>query len=64
MCIKFEIACKGRQDFYLGHDGEYMIPIISKIGQGMRIHFEKLVKGYGRNDLIPIYLEKDTSIST
>ena len=41
-----------------------MIPIISKIGQGMRIHFEKLVKGYGRNDLIPIYLEKDTSIST
>ena len=34
-----------------------MIPIHSKIGQGMRIHFEKLVNGYGKNDLIPVYLE-------
>ena len=33
-----EIACKEQQDFYLGHDGGYMIPIHSKIGQGMRIH--------------------------
>ena len=33
-----EIARKGRQDFYLGHDGGYMIPIHSKIGQGMRIN--------------------------
>ena len=30
-----EIACKGRQDFYLGHDGGYMIPTHSKIGQGV-----------------------------
>ena len=32
-----EIACKGRQDFYLGHDGGYMILIHSKIGQGISI---------------------------
>ena len=37
-----EIACKEQQDFYLAHSGGYMIPIHSKIGQGMRIHLEKL----------------------
>ena len=42
-CSAVEIACKEQQDFNLGHDGVYMIPIHSKIGQGMRIHFEKLV---------------------
>ena len=42
LCTAAEIACKGRQDFYLGHDGGYMILIHRKIGQGMRIHFEKL----------------------
>ena len=47
----------GRQDFYLGHDGGYMIPIHSNICQGMRIHFEKLAKRYGKNELIPVYLE-------
>ena len=36
-----------------------MIPIHSKICQGMRIHFEKLLNEYGMNDLIPVYLEKD-----
>ena len=30
LCSAAEIACKGRQDFYLGHDGGYMIPIHSK----------------------------------
>ena len=43
LCSAAEIACKGRQDFYLGHDGGHMIPIHSNIGQGMRLHFEKLV---------------------
>ena len=33
VCSSAEIACKGRQDFYLGHDGGYMIPIHSKNGQ-------------------------------
>ena len=33
-----------------------MIPIHSKIGQGMRIHFEKLVNWYGKNELFPVYL--------
>ena len=27
LCSDAEIACKGRQDFHLGHDGGYMIPI-------------------------------------
>ena len=44
LCSAAEIAGKGQQGFYLGHDGGYMIPIHSKIGQGMRTHFEKLVE--------------------
>ena len=36
LCSAVEIACKGREYFYLGHDGGCMIPIHSKIGQGMR----------------------------
>ena len=34
-----------------------MIPTYSKIGQG--IHFEKLLNEYGKNELIPVYLEND-----
>ena len=49
LCSAAEIARVGRQDFYLGHDGGYMIPIYSKNGQGMRNHFEKLVSWYGNN---------------
>ena len=37
------IECKEQEDFYLGYDGGYMIPIHSKIGQGMRIHVDKFV---------------------
>ena len=59
LCSSAEIACKGIQDFYRGHDGGYMIPIHSKIGQGMRIHFEKLVSWHGKNELIPMYLENN-----
>ena len=59
LCSAAEIACKGRQDFFLGHDGGYMIPIHSKIGQGMRNHFEKLVNWYGKNELNPVYLENN-----
>ena len=59
LCSAAEIACKGRQDFYLGHDGGYMIPIHSKIGQGMKILFEKLVNWHGKNELIPFYLENN-----
>ena len=47
-----EIACKEREDLDLGHDGGYMIPIHSNIGQGMGIHFETLVNWYGKNELI------------
>ena len=40
-------------------DGGYMIPIHSKIGQGMRNHFEKLVNWHGKNELIQVYLENN-----
>ena len=50
LCSAAEIACKGRQDFYLGDDGGYMIRVHSKIGQGMRIHFEELVNWHGKTN--------------
>ena len=52
-----KIACKERQDFYLGHDGACMIPIHSIICKGMRIHFEKLM--HGKNELISVFLENN-----
>ena len=58
-CSDAETACVGRQDFHLGHDGGYIIPIYSKIGQAMRNHFEKLVSQYGKNELIPFYFENN-----
>ena len=36
-----------------------MTPIQSKIGQGMRFHFEKLLNEYGKNELIPVYIENN-----
>ena len=37
-----------------------MIPIHSRIGQGMRFHFEKLVViWHGKNELILVYLENN-----
>ena len=50
LCSAAEITCKGRQDSHFGHGGGYMIPIHSKICQGMRIHFEKLVNWHGKNE--------------
>ena len=37
-----------------------MIPTHSKIGQGMRILFEKLLDEYGKDELIPVCPENDT----
>ena len=55
------IACKGQQDFYVRHSGGCMIPTHSNIGQGRSIHFEKMLNEYGKNELIPVYLENNTS---
>ena len=41
-----------------------MIPIHSKIGQGMRFHFEKLVNWYGKNELIPVYLDLNQEVNS
>ena len=35
LCSAAEVAYKGQQDFYLGQDGGYIIPLHSKIGQVM-----------------------------
>ena len=40
LCNAREIACKGGQDFYLGSDGGFVIPVHSKIGHEVRMHFE------------------------
>ena len=56
-----ETARVGIQDFYLGHDGGYMIPNYSKIGQGLRNHFENLVSWYGKgeNNICNLYLNRE-----
>ena len=46
LCSAAEIACKGRQMT----TSDMMIPIHSKSGQGLRIHFEKLMNWYGKNE--------------
>ena len=55
LCRAAGIACKGRQDFFLGHDGGYRIPIHSKICQEMRIYL-KLVNWHGKKKLIRVFL--------
>ena len=52
------IACKEEQDFHVRHNGD-VIPTHSEIGQGMRIHFERL-NVCGTKEVIPVYLENDT----
>ena len=59
LCSAAEIACKEQQDFHVGDDGGHMSLIHSKIGQGMRNHFGKMLNEYGMSDLIPFYLEKE-----
>ena len=60
LCCAGEIACKGRQAFHLGHDGGYMIPVHSKFGQEMRIHFERLVSWYRSTQLISLSASRTT----
>ena len=56
-----EIAYKGRQDFCLGSDCGFVIPVHSKVGHEMRKHSERLVNGDGRKQLIPVYMEDNSS---
>ena len=59
LCGAAQIARVGRQDFYLGHDGGYMIPIYSKNCSRNENDFEKLVSRYGKNELVPVYFENN-----
>ena len=38
-----KVLCSAAEIARLAHDGGYMIPIYSKIGQEVRKHFEKLL---------------------
>ena len=58
-CNAAETLSKEQQDFHVENDGGYMIQIHSKICQGTKNHFEKLLNEYGMSELIPVYLEKD-----
>ena len=40
-----------------GSDGGFMIPVHSKIGHEMRMHFERLVSWYGRKQFRPVNIE-------
>ena len=44
--------------FFFGSDG-FMMPVHCKVGQEMRIHFERWVSWYGRKQLIPVKIEID-----
>ena len=62
LCSAGEIACKGRQDFYLGSDGGFMIPVHSKIGHEMRMHIGRLVSWYGRRQHLQFLLEQRSEV--
>ena len=48
LCSAGDIACKGRQDFDSGSDGGFVIPVHSRIGHEMMMHFGSLVSWYER----------------
>ena len=50
-----EIACEGHQDFHVGSDGGFMFTAHRKVGQEMRIHFERVVSWYQGTQLMPLY---------
>ena len=50
LCSAGEVACNGRQDFYLGSEGGFMIPVHRNFGHEMRMYFERQVNWYGRNN--------------
>ena len=56
-CNAAETVSKDQQDFHVEDDGGYMIQIHTKICQGTRNYFQKLLNEYGMSDLIPVYLE-------
>ena len=58
-CNAGENACKGHEDVDLGSDGGFMILADSNIEKEMRVHFERLVRWYGRQELIHVYIENN-----
>ena len=65
LCSAGQIACRGRKDgggqlIYLGEIRRWfptVIPVHSKIGHALRMHFERLVNWYERRQLVPVYIE-------
>ena len=50
-----EIACEGHQDFDMGSDGGFMNTAHRKVGQEMRIHFERVMSWYQGTQVTPLY---------
>ena len=59
LCSAAEIACKGRQDFHLGHNWFHDPDSQQNWSGNERTHFEKLINWHGKNELIPVYLENN-----
>ena len=58
LCSAGEFECKGcHQNFYFGSDSGFVFPVHSKSAEAMRMHLGRLVYRYGRNQLIPVYIE-------
>ena len=57
LCSAKEIACKGRQDFYFGHDGGHLIPDLYRVtssffGIGLRLPSNTSLSGsFSRGEL-------------
>ena len=41
------MATRGQQDFFLGHDGGWIIPRQSNVGYYLRRHLRDLIEWYG-----------------
>ena len=55
--VREKSRVKNTKNLFLGSYCGFVIPVQSRLGQGMRMHFERLVSWYGRKQLIPIYIE-------
>ena len=60
LCSAAEIACKGRQDFYLGHDGGYMISYSQQNWSKNENSFSDFfLNWHGQNKLTLVHLENN-----
>ena len=49
---------EAKQDIWVGNDGGYVMPKESVIATKLREYFAELIKQYGDEDLIPVYIRR------